>query len=502
MRQREEIQEVLRKKRGLGPAGIVLFWLIMMSLLVYREVLVPRMKPGTVSRRFDQTQDLWMGVYVAGHERVGFLNTRSEPESRDGGKGLRLRLSARIVMPLFGRSTDLFLTGSAWFSETAGLTEFDVSFTSGEHALRAEGKVEGRVLRVQLHTAGETIPLTFPVGDDLLFSGGMGMNAFDVPLLEPGEESYMDSFDPATMKMGKAKVACIRKERRAIAGEELETYVMETTIGGLKTLAWVTPGEEVVRAETPFGFTLEKISPQDALAPVTPSEQASLIRTMAIRPSGMTPFRGATMLHVRFSGIPGEHMPPSDSVQTATDSGYIITTPNPSDTTGNMPLSEEERAASLASDGFISSDHPKIVAAALAAIGDEQDPWKQALRLHKWVYDSIAKNPVISVPTALDVLETREGDCNEHTVLYVALARAIGIPARIAIGIAWSEELQTFGYHAWPEVYVGQWIPTDPTFGEPVADATHIKLLNGGIDTWAKLLPYIGRLQIDVLEVR
>jgi len=474
----------------------------MMGLIVYREVLLPRTTPGLVSRRFDQAQDVWLGIYVSGGERVGFLNTRSDPESRGKEKGLHLRISARIVMPLFGRATDLLLTGSAWFSEAAGLKEFDVSFKSGEHALRGEGTVEERVLHVLLHTAGETIPLTFPVGDDLLFSGGMGMSAFDVPLLEPGREIYVDSFDPATMSVGKAKVACIGKERRVIAGEDIDTFVMETTIGGLTTRAWVTADEEVVRAETPFGFTLEKISPQDALAPVTPSEQASLIRTMAIRPGGATPVRGATMMRVRFSGITEEHFPPSDSVQTATASGYVITTPDPLDATASTPLSEEEREACLASDGFVSSNHPKIIAAARAAAGDAKNPWDQALRLHEWVYDNIAKNPVISVPTALDVLETREGDCNEHTVLYVALARAIGIPARIAIGIAWSEELQAFGYHAWPEVYVGQWIPTDPTFGEPVADATHIKLLNGGIDAWAKLLPYIGRLQVEVLDVR
>ena len=32
----------------------------------------------------------------------------------------------------------------------------------------------------------------------------------------------------------------------------------------------------------------------------------------------------------------------------------------------------------------------------------------------------------ISVPSAVQVLETLAGDCNEHTVLYVALARALG----------------------------------------------------------------------------
>jgi hypothetical protein len=41
----------------------------------------------------------------------------------------------------------------------------------------------------------------------------------------------------------------------------------------------------------------------------------------------------------------------------------------------------------------------------------------------------------------------------------------------------------------------------DPTFGQMLADATHIKLLNGGIDKWSQLLPFIGQLRIEVLGV-
>jgi len=128
--------------------------------------------------------------------------------------------------------------------------------------------------------------------------------------------------------------------------------------------------------------------------------------------------------------------------------------------------------------------------------------WDKALALHDWVYENIDKVPVISIPMALDVLRTMEGDCNEHTVLFTALTRAAAIPTRIAVGLVWSDQLQGFGYHAWPEVHIGHWIPMDPTLGEPVADATHIKLLNGNIDQWIQLVPYLGQLQIEVLSFR
>jgi transglutaminase-like putative cysteine protease len=103
------------------------------------------------------------------------------------------------------------------------------------------------------------------------------------------------------------------------------------------------------------------------------------------------------------------------------------------------------------------------------------------------------------------VLRTKVGDCNEHTALYVAMARAAGIPARIAVGLVFVHG--AFYYHAWPEVYVdrttssGLWLPVDPTLNQFPADATHIRLTRGGLEKQAAILPLIGHLSIDVDRV-
>jgi hypothetical protein len=501
VRQREEIQKVLRKTSLLIPAGIVLFWAVMMGLLIYREVILPWSRFAPVSRRSEKAQDLWMGVYTTGGDRIGFVNSRSNPGLRESGKGMELGLMARIETSLFGVKTEFSLTGSAWMDSRQGLQNFDFSLRSGEHKMRVEGALKGKVLEARLHTAGEEIPFTFPVGDAVLLSGGMGMPSLDVPLLEPGREAYVDSFDPTTMSMGKALIACTGKETLEAGGTPVETFVITTTIGGITTKAWVTAEEEVIRAETPFGFVLKKLTPQEAMAPMPPGETASLVSTMAVRPTGKTPQPGARELWVRFSGVDEAHLPPSDGVQTRTAQGYIISTPKLPSGPVDPEVVKQAPADTLAADMFVQSDHPKIKDTALKAVGDETDLWQRAVKLHDWVYLNIKKSPVISVPSALDVLRTLEGDCNEHTVLFTALARSLGIPARIAIGLVWSDELGGFGYHAWPEVYIGTWMPMDPTFGQMVADATHIKLLNGGIDKWSQLLPFIGQLRIEVLGV-
>jgi transglutaminase-like putative cysteine protease len=115
------------------------------------------------------------------------------------------------------------------------------------------------------------------------------------------------------------------------------------------------------------------------------------------------------------------------------------------------------------------------------------------------------KKPTVSLPSAREVLRTKVGDCNEHTALYVAMARSIGIPSRIAVGLAYAHG--AFYYHAWPEVYLdegggrGLWLPVDPTFNQFPADATHLRLMRGGLDKQAAILPLIGQMKMDILDL-
>ena len=88
------------------------------------------------------------------------------------------------------------------------------------------------------------------------------------------------------------------------------------------------------------------------------------------------------------------------------------------------------------------------------------------------------------------------------------MARAAGIPARIAVGLVYVRGAQgAFYYHAWPEVYLdegagrGLWLPVDPTLNQFPADGTHLRLVRGGLDQQAAILPLIGRLRMTVLDM-
>jgi transglutaminase-like putative cysteine protease len=71
------------------------------------------------------------------------------------------------------------------------------------------------------------------------------------------------------------------------------------------------------------------------------------------------------------------------------------------------------------------------------------------------------------------VLANKRGVCVEYSSLFNALARSLGLPSRYVLGQAYGD----YGWlgHSWNEVYIGRWVPTDPTWLEAGhLDATHI----------------------------
>jgi hypothetical protein len=108
-----------------------------------------------------------------------------------------------------------------------------------------------------------------------------------------------------------------------------------------------------------------------------------------------------------------------------------------------------------------------------------------SLRTPRAIYDYVSQNlsynfdrvqPNVQRFGAKKALENpSQAICMEFTDLFIALARAAGIPAREINGFAYTEnkELQPLSLvadvlHSWPEYYdkqKGAWIPVDPTWG-------------------------------------
>jgi transglutaminase-like putative cysteine protease len=151
----------------------------------------------------------------------------------------------------------------------------------------------------------------------------------------------------------------------------------------------------------------------------------------------------------------------------------------------------------------VPSTDPRIRDLASTIVAGKPAAREQAQAILDWMGLNIRREPA-DVFSALDVLTTGRAECQGHAYLFAALARASGIPTRVANGLVYSEELKGFAYHAWNESLIdAEWVAVDSMFGQLQADATHLKLLYGeNLGDLAPLAAWIGATRIEVLEVR
>jgi hypothetical protein len=162
----------------------------------------------------------------------------------------------------------------------------------------------------------------------------------------------------------------------------------------------------------------------------------------------------------------------------------------------------------LAANTVLQIDNPLIRQMATEARGAQTEGVKVALALESYVHRLLVITDFSQAfATAAEVAQSRRGDCTEHAVLLAALARASGIPARVAIGLVYVEHAAAFGYHMWTEVYLdGQWVGLDATLGLGGIGAAHLKLADSSLEgatAYSAFLPVaqvVGQLKIKVID--
>jgi len=307
-------------------------------------------------------------------------------------------------------------------------------------------------------------------------------------------------FDVAVMGVSPAQIKVLGREKVKAGGEEYDALKFTTRMAKTEVTSWIDDkGMAIVEASAP-GIRSERTA-ADQVLKAEPEGQKFDVLTMFRVPVDTTIPEGAKVnsLKLEITGIdPKEHELSGPGQQVLSTSPLVVEIRTPELPAGPVVLPIAAESEYLKPSVTIQSDAPEIKAKLIEAIGSEKDGVAAARKLVSWVFTVVEKQATASFPNALDVLKTLKGDCNEHAVLFAALARAAGIPTRTAVGLLYMN--RAFYYHAWNEVYLGKWIPVDATFGEFPASALHLKLAQGELSEQAEILGLVGAIGIKVKE--
>jgi transglutaminase-like putative cysteine protease len=318
---------------------------------------------------------------------------------------------------------------------------------------------------------------------------------------EPGKEHLFLTFDPSTLSQQITTVTVEGRERIKIGSETEPAIRIRQRFKGVSVVSWVDGRGRTLKEESPAGLSMVRQKAEEAIIfagtrsiPLDLIAQTAIPLESPIVDPGQRKF-----LRLALSGFNPANFSLNTGRQRLTEDTLEISREDLSRLRSyRIPLQESRFASYLQPTPFLQSDHPEIRALVQRVLKGEPDALKAVVRIKDWVYKEVAKEPTVSIPNALEVLQTKKGDCNEHTVLFNAMARAAGIPAKTVVGVVYLRG--AFYYHAWSEVWLGEWVSVDSVLNQFPADITHIKFLEGEIDRQIEILQLIGNLRIKVLE--
>lgn len=497
------------KRRWIIPLVLVAFWGVMAFWLIRYEAfpgLFGSITPGYrgLFSRDMMVMDRWMLIRFNG-VNVGYSHSQMDVDEESAARQILVENETIVRLKIMDQIQTIRVNTRATLDAMHHLQTFNFGLNTRGYFITLYGlRQREDLFRVTMRSNTGLQILNVHIPDDtVLYSP---MTEMVLQKLEPGQSASLRFFNPVTMTSSDIPVKALRREPYRFMGTNIQATVVAATYQGMTVLSWVDPGGQILRQETPIGWIMEACTPEEAVARDDKEVPANdLLTALSIPcPTALAAPRQSKQLILRLRG-PGlsEFVPPAPRRRILERKAEHLTVelstlPETKPSPGAAPTPPPDPIFTNATP-FIQADDPSIRRQAEKITAGLTNAWEAALALNNWVYKNVRKVPTVSLPSAADVLRQREGDCNEHTYLYVALARAAGLPAKVMVGVVYNEG--AFYYHAWPAVFAdGRWRELDPTFGQSIADATHVALLEGELADQMKLVGLLGRLQIDILS--
>ena len=481
--------------------GVVLLWIILMGNLVRQVHFHDSGAGGMASNAYavTETEVEWMEIYLK-EKKIGYSMTQIVPLEKD------YLIQEDIVMRLnlLGQPSVMRTFTRAVVDPHFILKNFKVRISSGIVNFTISGKVDNGDIIIEAENNGESKPQRIRLSGPPVIGSGLS-HIFKGKTLKEGETFDFFLFDPSTMTQKKMTIRVSGKEKVFLNDRKYDAWRLETSMWGQDLVFWVDEGGNVLKEQGMMGLTLVRSNAERAARDLDGNESYDFYSMSSVPVKKILRDVGnLSFLKIKVGGLKDSGFDPAglDGERQKFSGGLLEIRKEklPRKPPYTLPFSDDSGKMKLflQPEWTIQSEDPMIRDLAKEIAGNNGNPVSVARKLMEWVYKNVEKKPVISVPSALEVLRTKVGDCNEHAVLLVALLRAAGIPARQCVGLVYVQN--RFYYHAWTEAFLGSWISMDATLNQMPADVSHIKLLHGGLREQAEIISLINKLSLEIEE--
>lgn len=442
---------------------------------------------------------------VAPSERWYVLSLAGQPvgsvqENVAAGDSVVTQTRLQLVLNRLGKRVEIASASTSRESGDGRLASAGLDLKMSDQTTSVAAEMAEGAVRVRSQAGGQSFERSVPFTGELL--GPEAIRKLTLARLhKAGDTFQVQTFSPEMGAVSTVVRTVVGTETLTLGGRQVPALKIEETYSGLpsKRTLWLDAEGRNLASEDPgpFGVLRAVLADQSTarLAGETGGElpaevyTGTIARTQVRLPSS----RRLEWLKLRIDHRdPGLGWPdldrPGQRVVEKTETSLVLEVSRPQAPAGahSFPVvpteaTRESLEQYLAPNAYVQSNEPALRAKALEIVGGEKDLLPAALKLERWVAESMNFDLGIAMAPSVEIFKNRRGTCVGYATLLTTLTRAVGIPSRMALGYVYAEGM--FGGHAWTEVLVGEtWVPLDAALvGPGVADAARFAILDSSL---------------------
>ncbi len=481
--------------------------------------LLPRAALSAEPAKGAKGLDIWEAYFLQ-RSKIGYGHTVARPVQKGGQTLWAIDSINRLSITRFAQRTEQDLKMSTLETPDGQVLEFTTDMSFGPNPMIVRGHVSGQQMILETQTKGTRQTSKIPWSPEIRGFRAVEQSLERAPI-KPGEKRTLKMLLPVVNQIADVRLAAADYETTSVLGIDARLLRVESVArmpdgNALESTMWVDAQGQTIKTRV-AAMQQESFRTTREVATATQPDGRpfDLGFDAIVKPD--KPLPGIHALRQARYQVELTNADPAKVFATGATQSVRSTGPKTAEiTVRSLPIENTPAASSAEPVGkaytspsaMLQSDDSRIVAMAEKARGAAKAPSQIAVALERYVHDTVSnKNFSQTFATAAEVAESREGDCTEHAVLLAALARACGIPSRVAIGLVYVESAGGFGYHMWTEAYLdGRWVPLDATLGRGGIGAGHLKLTDSALDgptaysAFLSVAQVMGQLKIDVLD--
>lgn len=448
--------------------------------------------------------DRWLEIRIDGTP-AGYQHIHTE--SLAGGQ-LRTIDELHIVFNRLGSRSELKTKIESIENAVGSLVSVREEMTQSEQTVVTEAEIHGNEIQTRSRSGSDWYTRSIPLNGPLCGPAAFARMTHE-RLQKPGDSVMCRLYQPDA---GPSRTTRTLLEKIEVHGEDVRRVMVkagdresgpvwlfdregmllesERQLAGMKMVSRRADRETALKSASGYELASDVVDRTSVRANIRLADARSLERiklkiTHRKPELGWPAFRG-----------------PAQRVVDRTPSTVILEVVRPELQPGR---DDAAQAKYMVPNRYLQSDDPQVVRLARDVTGDEHEPFKIARRLQDWVAHEMTSDTGMGLTPASEVVRNRRGTCGAYAVLLASMARAVGIPSRIAWGYIYAAGV--WASHVWIEMLVdGQWLPLDAAGYRPgIADAARFQfdsytLEDGAAAAYRSAALMYGNIDVEILE--